>query len=75
MKIELPDWVYSALKRYGNVALPNNCNEMDRTELKKVIEKKVGSKVVIRETQLMDCGNDMRNKLKFKPFLTVETEK
>ena len=72
---KLPNWVYETLKRYGNVALPNFCNDMDREELKKDIERNVGFKVVIKEIEITECGNDMRNHTKFKPFLKVEAER
>ena len=47
----LPNWVYKTLAEWGNVALPNKCNDMNKEKLAEHLAEKVGFAVSIRECQ------------------------
>ena len=72
-KISLPSWVYITLRRYGNVALPKECNDMDRVALAKHLSKEVGFEVVLTVADIneSDLGK-LNNKIIFKPFIKAE---
>lgn len=72
-KIKLPQWVFDNLDAYDNCALPNECNDMDRQELKAYLEKKVGAKVKIKECVFLHCEEITITKNKRKtPYLVAE---
>ena len=48
---KLPKWVFDNLEAYGNCALPNECLEWDREELKRYLENHTGEKIKLREAK------------------------
>ena len=58
MKIVLPKWVYKNLDKFGNCALPNVCNEMNKRDLEKHLSKVMGVKVEVRVAHFKDEKND-----------------
>lgn len=75
-KISLPNWVYGTLKRYGNVALPTEFNDVDKEELRKHIKEVVGFDVKITLVDINEAElKQMNNKINFKPFLKVEEKR
>lgn len=72
MKIALPSWVYRLLTKFGNVALPNSCNKLDRKQLQKHLSEKVGFAVNIREATYKDYKD---KKIIEYPYLIAEVKK
>lgn len=52
---KLPKWVFDNLEAYENCALPNECMEWNRAELKAYLEKHTGMKITLREAEFSHC--------------------
>ena len=51
-EIKLAQWVYETFEKYQNVALPNECMEMDREKLTNHFAKMFKCRVRIRECEM-----------------------
>lgn len=68
-KIQLDDWVYKTLKKYGNVALPYYANDIKPNALVNHLSSKVGFKVKLRQAK-MSVLEDMN--VVEKPYYIAE---
>jgi len=65
-KIQVPNWVFDNLEAFDNCALPNECMDMDREELKNYLEEHTGKKIRLRESLFEHCDDTTITKNKRK---------
>ena len=73
-QIKLPEWVYKNLEDYGNCALPNWCNDIEKKDLEKHLSEKTGLKIVLRDADFVKVESTSK-KLEINQHYYIAEEK